>query len=156
MIELKKMHALIVKNLHNLDACQIIEIFLVLHSTHVVPKDQDKIVFYINNYIDWDQFNQLYDPDWMEKDIQNVNVVARKLEPALIKVTNYRLEVVREKQRKREGIVERRKTETMAARCQRARRRISLSSEEEKNYENDTGDKTDLNQAGNDKNLLQF
>ena len=29
----------------------------------MVPRDQNKFVFYINNYIDWDQFNQLYDSD---------------------------------------------------------------------------------------------
>ena len=44
----------------------------------------------------------------------------------------------------------------MAARCPKARRRISLSSEKEENYESNTKDKMDLDQAGNDKNLLQF
>ncbi len=63
MIELEKMRASIAENPRNLGAHRIIEIFLVLHSVHVTPKDQDKVVFYINNYIDWDQFNQLYDPD---------------------------------------------------------------------------------------------
>ena len=52
IIELKKMRALTTKNLHNLDIYQIIEISLVLHNTHVVPRDQDKFVFYVNNYID--------------------------------------------------------------------------------------------------------
>ena len=32
----------------------MIEISLVLHSAHVAPKDQNKFVFYVNNYIDWD------------------------------------------------------------------------------------------------------
>ena len=63
MIELKKMHVLITENLHYLGAHQIIEISLVLYNAYLVPRDQDKFVFYINNYIDWDQFNQLYDPD---------------------------------------------------------------------------------------------
>ena len=56
----------------------------------MVPRDQDKFVFYVNNYIDWDQFNQLYDPDWMEKGIRNADVVARKLGPASSKATNDR------------------------------------------------------------------
>ena len=59
MIELEKMHALIVKNLHNLGANRIIEILSVIHSTHIVPKKQDKFLFYVNNYINWNQFNQL-------------------------------------------------------------------------------------------------
>ena len=52
MIELEKICVLITKNFRNLGACRIIEIFLILHSAHVVPRDQDKVVFYVNNYID--------------------------------------------------------------------------------------------------------
>ena len=63
MAELKKMRALIAENPYNLGACQIIEIPLVLRNAHIVPRDQDKIVFYVNNYINWDRFNQLYDSD---------------------------------------------------------------------------------------------
>ena len=44
----------------------------------------------------------------------------------------------------------------MTIRCQRARRRISLSSEEKENYKNNIGDEMDLDQAGNDKNPLQL
>ncbi len=54
IIELKKMRTSIVENIRNLDAYRIIEISLILHSAHVVSRDQDKIMFYINNYIDWD------------------------------------------------------------------------------------------------------
>ncbi len=48
------MCVLITKNPRNLDTHQIIEISLVLRNTHIVFKNQDKIVFYINNYINWD------------------------------------------------------------------------------------------------------
>ena len=92
----------------------------------------------------------------MKKGIQNADRVIHKLGPALIKATNHKLEIAREEQRKREEMVERRKTEAMAARCQKTREGIRLSSEEEENYESNTGDETDPNQAGNDKNLLQF
>ena len=57
MIELEKMRASTAKNPRNLGAHRIIEITLVLRSPHVVPRNQDKFVFYVNNYIDWDQFN---------------------------------------------------------------------------------------------------
>ena len=101
MIELEKMRASTAENPRNLGAYRIIEISLVLHSAHVVPRDQDKFVFYVNNYIDWDQFNQLYDLNVMEKGVQNVDVVARKLRPALTRASNHRLEVAREKRQKR-------------------------------------------------------
>ena len=57
MIEFEKMHISTTKNLHNLNIDQIIEISLVLYSAHVIPRDQDKFVFYVNNYIDLNQFN---------------------------------------------------------------------------------------------------
>ena len=44
----------------------------------------------------------------------------------------------------------------MTVKCQKARGGINLSSEEEKNYKSNTKDETDLDQAGNDKNLLQL
>ncbi len=94
------MRASITENLRNLGAHWIIKISLVLHSAHVVPRNQDKVVFYVNNYIDWDQFNQLYDLDWMEKDIRNADTVAYKLGPTLTKATNQMLEVAREEKQK--------------------------------------------------------
>ena len=69
MIELKKMRALTMENPHNLGIYWVIGILLVLCSAHIFPKDQDKFVFYINNYIDLDQCNQLYDLNWMEKTV---------------------------------------------------------------------------------------
>ncbi len=45
------MCALIAENSCNLSAYQIIEISLVLYSAYVVSRDQDMVVFYINNYI---------------------------------------------------------------------------------------------------------
>ena len=95
MVELEKMRTSIVKKLCNLGTCWIIEISSVLRSAHVVLKNQDKVMFYVNNYIDWDLFNQLYDLDWIEKDIQNADAVTRKLGPTLIRATNHRLEVAR-------------------------------------------------------------
>ncbi len=92
----------------------------------------------------------------MEKDIRNSDAVTRKLGPTLTRVTNQRLEVAREERRKRQEIVKRRKTEAMVAERQRARGRISLSSEEEENYESDIGDETDLDQVDNDENPLQL
>ncbi len=156
MIELEKMCALIAENPRNLGAHRIIEISSVLCSAHVVSRDQDKFVFYVNNYIDWNQFNQLYDPDWMEKGIRNADAVVCKLRPASTSATNQRLEVAREERRKKEEMVERRKTEAMAAKRRRARGGISSSSEKEENYKSDTGDETDPDQANNDENPLQL
>ncbi len=85
----------------------------------------------------------------MEKGIKNADAVVRKFGPALTSATNQRLEVARKKRWKKEEIVERQKTEAMAAKRQRAKRGISLSSEEEETYKNNTGDETDPDQADN-------
>lgn len=52
LIKVKKIGALIAKNLYDLSTHQIIEISIVLYNTDIVPKNEDKIVFYINNSID--------------------------------------------------------------------------------------------------------
>lgn len=63
MIELEKMYALTTKNFYNLGIHWIFEISLVLHNVDVVFKDKDKFVFYVNNHINCNLFNQLYDPN---------------------------------------------------------------------------------------------
>ena len=105
---------------------------------------------YINNYIDWDQFNQLYDSNWMEKDIRNADVVTCKLRPALIKITNHKLEIAREERQKRDKMMERQKIETIVVRQQRAKRRISSSIKEKKSYGSDTRDETNPDQTYNE------
>ena len=143
------------ENLRNFGGHQIIEISSVLHSAHMVSRNQNKFVFYINNYIDWDQFNKLYNLDWIKKDVQNTDTVAHKFRPALTRASNHKLKVSKKKRRKREEMVERRKTKAIAAKRRRDRGGIILSSEKERNYESYTKDDTDLDQA-NDKYPLQY
>lgn len=56
-------------------------------------------MFYVNNYSNWDQFNQLYNPDWLNKDMQNADTVACRLGLASTKVTNLRLKGAQKKQK---------------------------------------------------------
>lgn len=145
MIGLQKIRALIADNLRNLAGQKIIEIFLVLQSSHIVYRDQDKVVFYINNYIDKNQFNLLYDLNQIKKSIKNTNAIVCKLELASSKATNNRLKIVREEKSKKEEVKERRKAEVMIAKQSRARRRISLFNKKED--KSDIRNNRDLNQA---------
>lgn len=52
IIELEKMCTSTAENLHNFDIYRIIKISLVLRSAYMIPRDQEKFVFYINNFID--------------------------------------------------------------------------------------------------------
>ncbi len=51
MIELEKMHTSTTENLCNINVHHMIEISLVLQSAHLIPNGQDRVVFYVNNYI---------------------------------------------------------------------------------------------------------
>lgn len=91
MVKLKKWSISIAQNLYILGTSCIIKIFVVLHSGHIMPGDQEKTVFYVNNYIDQDQLNQLYDLDQLNKSIQNADAIAYIFWLALTKVINLRL-----------------------------------------------------------------
>ena len=147
MIKYEIIHALTIENPCNLNAYLIIEIFLVLHSAHIVFRDKDKFVFDVNNYIIWDLFNQLYDPNWMQKGEKNIDVVARKLRSISIRATNDRLEVAKEEKQKRKEMIEKRKAIAMAAKHCRARKGIGLSREKKNEYQ--TRNDMDLNLADN-------
>lgn len=68
----------------------------------------------------------------------------------MTRTINQRLEIARKKGQKKEKMMEKRKIKAMAAKRQRAKKRISLSNKKKRNYESDTGDKTDLDQANNE------
>ena len=91
----------------------------------------------------------------MAKSIKNRNAIACKLGPASTKATNHRLKFARKEWCKREEMVERQKTEAMAAKYCRDKRRDSLSSRKEENHESDTRDDLDSDKA-KDKYPLQL
>lgn len=68
----------------------------------------------------------------MKKYIQNIDIVAHKLELPLIRATNLELKVIREKMWKKKKIVKKRKVEAIAAKCQRNRGGIILFSKKKR------------------------
>ena len=67
-----------------------------------MPKDTKGNTFYLNNYIDWDLFNQLYDSEWQSKRIQSANAIVQKLMLASRKAMEQRQEArTRAAQRKK-------------------------------------------------------
>lgn len=97
MVELQKICTSTAEHPRNLSTHCIVEISLIMHSIHVILRNQGKIIFYVNNYIDWSQFNQLYTLDWLEKSVQNADVVAQKLIPASSKTTDLKREEAKKK-----------------------------------------------------------
>ncbi len=79
MIKLEKYLISRAENPLNLGGQRFYKISEVLQSAHFVPRDTEGNTFYLNNYIDWDQFNQLYDTKWQTKGTQSANVIVWKL-----------------------------------------------------------------------------
>ena len=98
MVELETIHVSTAKHFRNLGAYCIVKISSILRSIHIVLKNSEKIEFYINNYINWDQFIQLYAFGWLGKDIRNIDEVAQKLLLASTKTTNLRRKRAKKKQ----------------------------------------------------------
>lgn len=67
----------------------------------------------------------------------------------MIRVNNHKLEVVREEKRRREKMVEKRKTKAMTMKHCKDRRGFSLFNEEKANYKSNIKDDTDWDQADN-------
>ena len=63
----------------NLGGQQFYKISEVLQSAHVMLRDTKGNTLYLNNYINWDQFNQLYNPEWQTKGTQSANAIVQKL-----------------------------------------------------------------------------
>lgn len=144
------MYTLTSENAHNLGVYRIIEISLVLCNAYIIPKDHDKFMFYVNNYLNQDQFKQLDDPNQIDKVIKNIDVVTHKLRSALTRVTNYRLKVISAEKQKREEIIEKQKTKAIATKHQRAKEQINLFSNKKRNYESDIRDKTNPEKVNNE------
>lgn len=52
----------------------------VIRSAHVIPTSAEHESFYVNNYIDWDQYNTLYDPDFLRNGKRLAKQLARQLD----------------------------------------------------------------------------
>ncbi len=57
-----------------------------------MPRDTEGNTSYLNNYIDCDQFNQLYDLEWQTKGTQFAKAIVQKLMPASRKAMKQRQE----------------------------------------------------------------
>lgn len=100
-------------------------------NTYIISRDQDRLMFYDNNWINWDKFS-IFDFNWIEKSIKNVDTVASKLRPTLIKVKNHSLVFVGKKKQKSEEIIKKQKTKAMVTKQYRGKRRISFYNKKNK------------------------
>ena len=48
----------------------------ILRSAHIIPSGKAG-VYYINNYVDWDQYNTIFDPEFLKHGIHDADKIAR-------------------------------------------------------------------------------
>ncbi len=70
MMKVKTWHASDARNSCNIDAWQFYQMFTILCSTHVISIRLQNDTYYINNYIDWDTYNIIYDSDFFSQEIR--------------------------------------------------------------------------------------
>lgn len=63
MVKLENYPILIVDNFLNLGTQQFYQILEVLRNDYIVPTNTKSNTFLVNNYINGDKSNQLYDPE---------------------------------------------------------------------------------------------
>ena len=67
MIDLEKSPISSIRNPLNLGDQQFYKISKVLQTAYMIARNTDNNTFYLNNCINEDQFNQLYDLEWQIK-----------------------------------------------------------------------------------------
>jgi hypothetical protein len=50
---------------------------MILRSAYVIPSGNDGI-YYINNYVDWDQYNTIFDPEFLANGIKEADRIAKQ------------------------------------------------------------------------------
>ncbi len=73
MIKMKNWSINLIRNSWKLKAHWFYWLMNVIQSAHVMFMNENMNIYYVNNYIDWDQYNTLYDEDFLKKKHQKMN-----------------------------------------------------------------------------------
>ena len=73
MHEVKNFSSNTFQNSRLLNSCHFYDLLHIIRSAHLVSANQMHIRFYVNNFIDWNQYNTVYDSNFMTSDKQIVD-----------------------------------------------------------------------------------
>lgn len=73
MIEMKNWSINLIRNSWKLKTHRFYWLTNVIRSAHVMLMNENMSIYYVNNYIDWNQYNTLYDKDFLKKRHQKMN-----------------------------------------------------------------------------------
>jgi hypothetical protein len=77
MIELEEWPGSQALHAKKLAHCCFYDMSTIIRSAHIVPA-WSATTYFINNYIDWDQYNTCYDPDFLENGIRDADAIYKK------------------------------------------------------------------------------
>ena len=66
------------RNPRGIGARRIYQMSMILRSAHIVPTGLQDGVYYINNYIDWDTYNTIYDSDFFNQGTTAARIYAKR------------------------------------------------------------------------------
>ena len=77
MVEVKDWPIVHSQNPRNIGHRRFFDMSMILRSAHIVPTGTTG-VYYINNYVDWDQYNTIFDPDFIANGTQDADRIAKQ------------------------------------------------------------------------------
>lgn len=81
MVEVKQWPVGNARRPRDLGAYRVYELSTISRSAHVIPAGgMGHDAFFVNNWIDWDQYNTLYDEDFLARGIRTANDIERRVE----------------------------------------------------------------------------
>ena len=77
MVEVEDWPIVHSQNPCNIGHCCFFDMSMILWSAHIVPTGNTG-VYYINNYVDWDQYNTIFDPDFIVNGTWDADRIAKQ------------------------------------------------------------------------------
>ena len=75
MVEVEDWPQVRTQNPRNIGHQYFFDMSTILRSAHIIPTDNIGL-YYINNYVDWDQYNTIFDPEFLTNGIRDADRIA--------------------------------------------------------------------------------
>ena len=75
MVEVEDWPQVHTQNPRNIGYRCFFDMSTILRSAHIIPTNNTGI-YYVNNYVDWDQYNTIFDPEFLTNGIRDADRIA--------------------------------------------------------------------------------
>ena len=70
IMKVKTWHTSDARNSHNINVWWFYQMFTIFHNAHIISIELWNDTYYINNYIDWNTYNTIYDSDFFSQEMR--------------------------------------------------------------------------------------